>query len=649
MRTTEDCAARGRPKNFFLCFLLLLSPASGYPEAAAPVAAYGRLPSLEDVAISPDGNRLAFVKTRGDDRSLGIYEAGKESANGVAKVGEAKLRSLEWADADNLLVTVSQTSAAPLGYTGPKSEAFNLITYNVNRQKLTTLDLYVPNERTFNIIGGQPMIRELNGATSLFIQGYDAAGGFSPALLRYDFAHEVTRVVEKGRAETTHWLLDESGRIAGEFSYRDQQQTWQIYIRRDDRLVQAATGHAAIDLPSLVGFSPDGSSLLVETHDRDEWECKPLSLKDSSWGAPLGPDGCFQRFFIERKSGRVIGGVRRDDDSQYVFYDNERQAHWNAALRAFPGERVRLVSASDDYSRMVLLVFGPAHGYVYALFDWYTHQATVIGKVYEDVSATAEDRPLSYSAADGMVIPAFLTLPPGRAPKDLPLVVLPHGGPAYADAQGFDWWAQALASQGYAVLQPNYRGSTVNPSFMAAGFGEWGRKMQTDLSDGVGFLTKEGIVDPKRVCIVGASYGGYAALAGATLQPEVYRCAVSVAGLSDLGLMLRRTRDRAGLGIVERYWDRFMGASAPDDPRLAQISPILHVGAVTSPILLIHGTDDTVVPYEQSEVMAKALRRAGKSVDFVTLKHEDHWLSHSATRMQMLAATVAFLRANDPP
>jgi dipeptidyl aminopeptidase/acylaminoacyl peptidase len=248
-----------------------------------------------------------------------------------------------------------------------------------------------------------------------------------------------------------------------------------------------------------------------------------------------------------------------------------------------------------------------------------------------------------------MKIPGFLTLPPGAGKKDLPLIVLPHGGPASADTLDFDWWAQAMAAQGYAVLQPNFRGSTLDSKFLEAGFGEWGRKMQTDLSDGVRYLAKQGIIDPKRVCIVGASYGGYAALAGVTLEPAAYRCAVSVAGISDLRRMRRWIGDTSATGGSQRYWDRFIGTSDMNDPALLAISPIEHVNAVTAPVLLIHGRDDTVVPFEQSDVMLSALKRAGKSVELVTMKHEDHWLSHGETRLQMLEACVAFLKANNPP
>jgi dipeptidyl aminopeptidase/acylaminoacyl peptidase len=175
--------------------------------------------------------------------------------------------------------------------------------------------------------------------------------------------------------------------------------------------------------------------------------------------------------------------------------------------------------------------------------------------------------------------------------------------------------------------------------------------MQTDLSDGVRYLVKEGIADPARVCIVGASYGGYAALAGVTLDAGVYRCAVSVAGISDLKAFLRWVNEGhlARNNREQRYWDRFIGVSGPGDPLLEKISPIRRVESVSVPVLLIHGKDDTVVPYDQSDDMYDALRHAGKTVEFVKLKQEDHWLSRGETRLQMLQATVAFLRKHNPP
>ena len=307
------------------------------------------------------------------------------------------------------------------------------------------------------------------------------------------------------------------------------------------------------------------------------------------------------------------------------------------------------VSASRDFSKVVVLVEGANYGYRYVLIDLKHPGAVPIGNVYTGLDKPLEVRPVTYAAGDGLQIHAYLTLP-DRAAHRLALVVLPHGGPAVRDTAEFDWWSQALAAQGYAVLRPNYRGSNVDEHLLEAGFGQWGRKMQTDLSDGVSYLARQGIVDPSRVCIVGGSYGGYAALAGVTLQPTVYRCAVSVAGISDLAHMLR-WENRGGIEdrYATRYWDRFWGVSGSTDPRLDAISPVKHVDAVRAPVLLIHGRDDTVVPYEQSQIMFDALRSEKKDVELVTLKKEDHWLSSGDTRLQMLQATVAFLQAHDPP
>jgi len=613
-----------------------------------PLEAFGRLPTLENVVISPDGTKIAFVRTRSDSRNLIVVSLAKHEILGEARVGDTKLRDVEWVDDDNIVATISSTSGPPLGFYGTTREWYQLVNFNLVKLKLNPLYFDIAPKRTFNVVIGDTAVREVSGRSMLFAPGLCVEESTVPCQFSFAYPDRRAKLIDESPESNTDWLMDESGRIAAKFVYHEDKKLWEIKTHKDNRWTLAASGTAAIDTPSMLGFSADGAALIVRFTENGDGVWKPLNLKDNTWGAPLERGAAFSRVIEERKSGRIIGGIRGVRSNQYVFFDNELQAHWDAIVRAFPDERIELESNSDDYSRVVLKVFGARDGYVYAQYDWYAHHATILGRAYEEVTAPAEMRAISYSAADGLTIPGFLTLPRGVAEKDLPLIVMPHGGPASADTQGFDWWAQALAAQGYAVLQPNFRGSILDSSFLEAGFGEWGRKMQTDLSDGVRHLAHEGLIDPKRVCIVGASYGGYAALAGVTVQSGVYRCAVSVAGISDLRRFRKWTVQNEG-HLSQRYWDRFIGTSDKNDPAIATISPIENVNAVNVPVLLIHGRDDTVVPFEQSDVMLSALKRAGKSVEMVAMKHEDHWLSRSETRLQMLQATVAFLRANNPP
>jgi dipeptidyl aminopeptidase/acylaminoacyl peptidase len=201
------------------------------------------------------------------------------------------------------------------------------------------------------------------------------------------------------------------------------------------------------------------------------------------------------------------------------------------------------------------------------------------------------------------------------------------------------------------VFQPNFRGSSdYGKAFQDAGLGEWGRKMQTDVSDGLADLARQGLVDPKRACIAGWSYGGYAALAGVTVQNGLYRCAVSMAGVSNLPAMLSYAAESQGsISATMRYWRAFMGATSTFGGDIAAISPANLAGRADAPILLIHGKDDTTVPFGQSVGMADVLKRAGKPVEFVALDGADHWLLKEDTRLAMAKASVAFVLKYNPP
>jgi dipeptidyl aminopeptidase/acylaminoacyl peptidase len=283
-----------------------------------------------------------------------------------------------------------------------------------------------------------------------------------------------------------------------------------------------------------------------------------------------------------------------------------------------------------------------------------TDQAKRVASTYPHIKAeeVGDVKNFKYEAGDGLAIDSILTLPPAREAKSLPLIVMPHGVVGH-DKPGFDWWAQAFASRGYAVFQPNYRGSDgYGIEFEHAGYGQWGKKILSDISEGVAALAQKQIIDSKRVCIVGARFGGYAALAGVTLQQGLYRCAVSVAGYSDLvsfGDWARLMYTGGDYQPYSAYWLRSTGADVEGISFLRTISPALVAAKADAPILLIHGKGDTGIPIEQSEEMASALKRAGKPYELVSLDKEDHFLSRESTRTAMLEAAVAFVVKYNPP
>ncbi len=610
------------------------------------------------MTLSPDGTMLAYVSGNESKRVLVIQSTVQRQSPTLLNVGETKLRELQWAD-DTHLIVITSTTALPAGLIGHRHEWFTADVYDIASQSLHPILQDVDDSETIqkmNVLAGLPQSRIVDGKTMLFVPGVYFPGQQSQlALFRLNLASHTTRMVsDKNDARAEDWLIDEKGQIAAQADYNENEQRWRLKLFRNGDTDTPIDVAAPIEGPEIEGLSEDGSGILVQvprTEDTPSYET--ISLTDGSAAAWRHSDLHLTDVLQDPRTGRVIGGPRFTDRSDYVLFDPHAEIVWRSVKAAFKtATNVDLVSRSDDWNKVVVLVFGPDNGDTYFFVDMTTHRADPLGSAYEGIDDVAPEKWISYTAADGRDIHAYLTLALGHEPKNLPLIVLPHGGPHARDEPGFDWLSQALASRGYVVLQPQFRGSEgFGKDLLWAGFGEFGRKMQTDLSDGVRALAAQGLIDPKRVCIVGASYGGYAALAGATLDTGVYRCAVSLAGLSDLRAQLtywhwpRQKLDDRG----ERFWDRFLGVNDLNDPKLDAISPIKHVDKVSIPILLIHGRDDTVVPISQSEDMADALRKAGKPVEMVTLDGEDHWLSRSATRLQMLEATVKFLETNNPP
>ena len=642
-------------------------PGAGNAIQPAPLSAYGALPSLELVELSPSGKQLAFVTVSGEQRMLVLLDMATKAQTGGVSVGEAKVRNLQWIGETKVLITTSKLE--------------NLPEIGLINTELSTAQIYDPAKNKLIPILTNTRGEVLNGRPGLFQAMFSMASIVDspegPAVLVRAFHFDnperldMYRVdLETGRARLSEvmgrsvddFILDPTGKSVARGEYDRVAKVWGLNLRGDQGFRETWEVSAPIDTPTLMGLGLNGSSVIVAADrpdmaqpGRPDAEYFDVDLATGVWRPvrfEFEPDALLFHPVTKRLIGASHAGEQGD---VYAFVDPAARALWTNIQATFAGKEPTLISWSNDFRKAVVFTDSVQDSGSYFVVDLDAAKLTAVGGAYASITKdkVAPVQYISYAAADGLEIHGFLTTPPGvKDPKGLPLIVLAHGGPASHDGRGFDYWSQALASRGYAVLQANFRGSTgYGDAFMEAGYGEWGRKMQTDLSDGVRHLSGLGVVDPKKVCIVGASYGGYAALAGPTLDRGVYKCAVAVAGVSDLRLMVEREASIYGRreNISVRYWNRFMGADRLGDRSLDERSPAKLAAQADAPILLIHGRDDSVVAIEQSQIMADALRKAGKPVEFIELSGEDHWLSRTETRQRMLSETVRFLQAHNPP
>lgn len=632
----------GRFPWFAVVAALLIPVAANSAPPPLPTDVYGRLPNIDLMQLSPSGEKLAYVRVAGDQRQLVVKDL-SGSLLFVASASDAKIRDIDWAGEDRVLLTASATRSV----------------FDDRQELYQTFVVNLVTHKYFQVFATNPAIMH---ATFGFYRAVDQAGrwsgyiggitltktlGFDATfnqdnfvdLYRVDLDTGEAVIAAKGRDRPHQWALDAGGEVLAHAQYAQSSAEWTLRTGVEGGQL-LATIHEPLGEVELEGMGRTPGTIVVDKATPEEW-----SLADGAHAA-LPSDRLIQSYIHDPATGRLVGTSLAGDTPGQQFYDPILRAK-QAAFRKALGASTLILSWSADFRRLILYTQGDGDAGTYWLADGKTVKP--YGYSYPELP-DANVGPTSiviYKAADGLEVHGVLTLPPGRDPKALPLIVLPHGGPQAHDVLGFDWMAQAFASRGYAVFQPNFRGSDgYGLDFRNAGFGQWGRKMQTDISDGVAELTRRGVIDPKRACIVGASYGGYAALAGVTVQQGLYRCAVSYAGISDLHYLIStEVGDDQNAGA--RYLRRFLGAER-SDAAVHDLSPARLADRADAPILLIHGESDTVVPIGQSLEMERVLKQAGKPVELIRLKGEDHWLSRDATRKAMLAAAVAFVEKNNP-
>jgi dipeptidyl aminopeptidase/acylaminoacyl peptidase len=642
--------------------LAAVAPVAGRG-AVPPIGDYGKLPAVEQVRLSPSGEKLVVIAVVADQRRVIVKPIVGDPLFAIS-AGILKLRYVDWLGDGHILIESSNT----LDDFDQRSEAAQSTIVNVTTGKTLTVfqDQVKIFHATFGFEGfvakGQTQYAFFRGLTlggsGNSVVDFDRQIGYMnhshTDLYKVDVDTGLTSLYQAGsEARALRWVLGSTGEIAGHTEY-DKKGDWRLYADPQDRILVAQAADPAGDI-DLLGQGRTPGSLLIQRPSGVDNDFSILEYPPQSGaqGTALFAGNGLEAIIQDPVTRLLMGGVTNDDHPRTILFDAALQAKFDKVRRVFPTEDVTLETATTGLDRMVVQTEGPGDSGTYFYVDLAARKVEAIGWAYPTIlqEAVGEVRSVTYKAADGLEIQGVLTLPPGQVTKGLPLVVLPHGGPQARDYVKFDWWAQAFASRGYAVFRPNFRGSDgFGKAFRDAGFGQWGRKMQTDISDGVAELAKQGVIDPKRACIVGASYGGYAALAGVTIQKGLYRCAVSVGGVSDLGAMLAYEVSRQGEDSASfRYWRQFMGVTDAAHPALDAISPRRLVEKADAPVLLIYGKDDTVVPNEQSVAFARAMRASGKPVEILELPDEDHWLSREATRVKMLEASVAFVEKYNPP
>jgi dipeptidyl aminopeptidase/acylaminoacyl peptidase len=636
---------------------LIFAAGVGAGIAAPSVDAYGKLPAVDLMSLSPSGNGLAYVGVNGDTRQLMITTK-QGGAEATAPLGITKVVAIRWAGEDHLLVTASATTKIGADFTTEKAELAAVIVLDLRTHKSFTV--FGNRDDVAHTVDGEYGVAQIEGHWYGYFGGitYGSGGGDHyldhtyADLYRVDLDSGQIQLAAPGAPDVVDWLVDPAGVIMARSVYSRENGHWQVVTggRYGNKvLASGISDFGAVDL----GRGRTSDTVLIDRPTADGGvQSQELSLSGAPVvDAPQGADTAARYF--DRESGLWIGLAKDADEPEGRMFAPALEAKVSGVRKAFPGETVKLVSWSEDFQTMIVFTSGSGDSGAYWLVNIGTGKAEPLGYAYPEVEHddVGSIQMVDWKAADGLSLHGVLSLPPGRPANALPLVVMPHGGPESRDYPVFDWWAQAFVSRGYAVFQPNFRGSSgYGTAFRNAGFGEWGRKMQTDISDGVAELARRGVIDPKRACVVGWSYGGYAALAGVTVQQGLYRCSVSMAGVSDPAALVSQSVDRTQSdNSAERYWKAFMGVNFRYQSELNPYSPLKLAARADAPILLLHGNDDTVVPIDQSRAMEKALRQAGKPVDLVVLPNADHWLLHEDTRLTMATRSVAFVEKYNPP
>jgi dipeptidyl aminopeptidase/acylaminoacyl peptidase len=461
------------------------------------------------------------------------------------------------------------------------------------------------------------------GERTLLMKNTDRIGGY--VFDNSDKLRLATRSPQNG--DTEFLRVNSDGTTTKIYSCSVFESCGAVAFTKDDKLAYITTNKGAMDLAELETLDPDsGKTAKIESD--------PLGKVD------IG------NVSISERTHEIIATSYEDDRARIVWHDKEYKKDYDFIKSKLGDREINFTSNTADETKFLVVSNSDVDPGTVWVFDRKTKNLSTLYQVREKLDRTALSpmTPIRYKSSDGLEIPAYLTIPKGSSGKNLPLVVFPHGGPWARDSWGYNPFAQFFANRGYAVLMPNFRASTgFGKKFLDAGNNEWGQKMQDDLTWGVKYLIDQGVVDAKRVGIMGGSYGGYATLAGVTFTPDLYAAAVAYVAPSNLNTLLQS---------IPPYWEGFrvvfykrMGD--PNTPegqaQMKRQSPLFYADKIKTPLMVVQGANDPRVNKREADQIVVALRDRNYPVEYIVAPDEGHGFARPVNNMAMLAAAEKFL------
>ena len=619
------------------------------PVALIPIESFARLPEMSDPELSPDGKVVAAQRRSGGKQFLLIHQLFGKPEGGPSTrsvdLGKSSLNWLRWANDQYLVASVRLL----FEYRGNEVPIDRLMVVNRDgRHAPTVLGLVRASLNGDDVIYWAP-----DGSYVLISEGRSAFEW--PEVIRADIpSNKITRIQPSKRG-VYRWFANDRGEVVAGVRIGDSGPNV-VYRENPDKMFKTILRIKTDrddDEPDFHIASIDAgtqSAVVVSRRDGDHWGLYEYDFKTSAFGATLFENDKFDidDYGFDR-DGHLRWASYIDDRQHVKWFQQDDLQFYNDLEKALPDKNLLVVSSSLDKSVRIVSASSPTDPGTFYAYTSASGKMAYLASVNLALQAQrlAPMEPVAYKARDGLEIPAYLTMPAGRRAGRLPLIVMPHGGPFSRDSWDYEFLVQYLANRGYVVLQPNFRGSTgYGKAFRERGHSEFGKAMQDDVDDGVKWLADSGVVDPARVCVVGWSYGGYVAQVASFRNPDIYRCGVSIAGISDLESMLRYDYGFM-FGDNFRRWRKIVGGEWSKRD-LKAISALTRVDSIEIPLLIVHGMDDNVVPVSQSDKLVKSLTKAGKPFDYVRIEDGDHSLWDNGQRLVLLKALEKFLAANNP-